>query len=447
MKRYRQDAVSAAVLVAVDALSLLAALLISHFQRLWLDRFSYFNDYEGHWERFAFGGLLFVLELLIFYSFGLYSRRNDFWEETRKLFLGIFYLFIFISAYVFMTKTSEQYSRAMVVLIFVNAAWLLPLGRVGAKKLLYRLGWWQKPALIVGEELQVQHLKRQLGLNRYLGYVPMESADEEAIVFIATRGMPVETLEKLIAKYKKRYSDVVLIPYLHHLSFANAEIIDLRIGQISMINLQNQLFRTKNIVMKTAAETAAVLLILPLFLPLYALIALWIRSDSRGPVLFLQRRLGKDGKVFDCYKFRTMYSGSDALLDTYLQEHPEEIGYYERYHKYRNDPRITRAGYWLRKFSLDELPQVFNILKGEMSLIGPRPYMVGEKEKLGDDVDTILHVKPGITGFWQIKGRNELSFSERVELDVWYIQNWSLWLDFIIFIKTFEVLATRRGAR
>ncbi len=142
-----------------------------------------------------------------------------------------------------------------------------------------------------------------------------------------------------------------------------------------------------------------------------------------------------------------MILDSEGVLDVYLQEYPDERIHYEKFHKYKHDPRITAAGYWLRKTSLDELPQMLNILKGEMSLIGPRPYMVGEKKILGESVDTILHVKPGITGFWQVKGRNDLSFAHRVDLDVWYIQNWSLWLDFIIFMKTFEVLVTRRGAK
>jgi len=438
---------STVVLLLTDAMMLLAALLLAHWIRLRLDRFDAFNDYDGHWERFTFGGALFFLALFIFFTLGLYTRRNDFWEETRRLYRGTFFLFIIVLAYVFLSKTSEHYSRAMLVLILFNALWLLPLGRAAAKTLLFRVGIWQQPVLIVGNPEQVKYLESQMRLNRYLGYVPVNKRDKETIVFIATRGMAVEELERWIAIYKKHCRDVVLIPYLHNLSFANAEIIDLHIGQISMINLRNQLFRPRNIVLKKLAELVVVVLILPLFLPLYLLIALWIKSDSPGPVLFRQPRLGKDGKVFQCYKFRTMYEENDSLLRDYLAEHPEEVEYYERYHKYCNDPRITKAGYWLRRFSLDELPQLFNVLKGDMNLIGPRPYLLNEKEKLGDDMETILHVKPGITGFWQIKGRNELTFEERRELDIWYIQNWSLWLDFIIFVKTFEVLATRRGAR
>jgi len=421
--------------------------LVSHFIRLQLDRFAPFSAYDGQWQRFLFSGMLYLFLLLLFAFFGLYSRRYDFWEETRRIFQAVFFLFIFIAAYVFATKTSLHYSRTMVVLIFFNMAWLLPLLRVLAKKALSRLGTWQIPALVIGEGEQVERLRKDLEVNWYLGYRPGETIGREGVVFIATKGMPVEELEALISRYRHRVREVVVIPYLSNLSFANADIVDLRIGQVSMINIQNQLFRPRNILLKQAAEIVAVVAVLPLTVLIYGIVAVWIRLDSRGPVLFRQQRLGKDGRPFECYKFRTMYVDGDALLESYLREHPEEREHYAEFHKYRHDPRVTAAGKWLRKTSLDELPQMINILRGEMSLIGPRPYMVGEKTKLGEDAETILHVRPGITGFWQIKGRNDLTFRERVALDVWYIRNWSLWLDFIIFMKTFEVLLTRRGAK
>ena len=140
-----------------------------------------------------------------------------------------------------------------------------------------------------------------------------------------------------------------------------------------------------------------------------------------------------------------MYEHSEERLEAYLQTHPEEKTYYETYHKYKNDPRITPLGAFLRRSSLDELPQILNVLKGDMSLVGPRPYMPEEIEKLGKDAQTILMVKPGITGLWQVSGRNELSFEKRKELDIWYIQNWSLWIDFIILLKTIKVVLGKKG--
>jgi lipopolysaccharide/colanic/teichoic acid biosynthesis glycosyltransferase len=443
----RKSIVNMFFLVLTDSLCLTIAVLISHGERIWLDGFRMFANYDTDLSRYFFSGLLYVLLIFFFYFYGLYQKRNDFWEETRIIIQSVLFLFIFIAAYIFLTKTALHYSRTMVSLLFVNVIWLLPLGRVIIKRLLYRMGMWQINAYIDGNEAQAEKLRKDLEINWFLGYRPTEELHASHIVFIATRGIPVEKLERKIMYYKQRGMEVILIPYLNNISFANVDIVDLRIGRISMINIQNQLFRTKNILMKMTVEMALVIMILPLFFVLFVLIALLIKLDSRGPVLFRQKRLGQDGGIFECYKFRTMYVNGEELLDAYLKKQPDEADYYEHYHKYRNDPRITRAGYWLRKFSLDELPQTLNILKSEMSLIGPRPYMVEEKEKLGENADTILHVKPGITGFWQIKGRNDLTFAERVELDVWYIQNWSLWLDFIIFVKTFEVLLTRQGAR
>ena len=142
-----------------------------------------------------------------------------------------------------------------------------------------------------------------------------------------------------------------------------------------------------------------------------------------------------------------MYENGEEILHDYIAKHPEEMAYYAKYHKYQNDPRITKIGKFLRKSSLDELPQIINVLKGDMSLVGPRPYMLEEVEKLREELSIILLVKPGITGLWQVSGRNQLTFEKRKELDVWYIQNWSLWSDFIILLKTIKVVLNKKGAR
>jgi len=142
-----------------------------------------------------------------------------------------------------------------------------------------------------------------------------------------------------------------------------------------------------------------------------------------------------------------MYENSDTILQNYLDQHPDEIRYYAKYHKYKNDPRITKIGKFLRASSLDELPQIINVLRLEMSFIGPRPYMLDEAKDLGAYKQLILKVRPGITGLWQVNGRNELTFKERNELEVWYIKNWSLWIDTIILIKTFKVVLLKVGAR
>lgn len=434
------------VLVAIDILMAFFALQVSHFIRMYLENFSLFHGYDGNANRFTFSGLLYLFELLIFYVYGLYHKRNDFFEEMRIIWQSVVVLFVLLFFYTFVTKTTDDYSRPMVVMMFFLMLVFIPLGRLVGKILLHKVGSWPIRAYIEGSGEQYEKLKKDLHANRFLGYKVVNDIQRAKVVFIATKGMDLETLESLMLQYKRSMHEVIVIPYLNNISFSNADIIDLRIARTSMLNIQNQLFKPKNIAVKKVSELLVVMLIMPLFVLIYSLLALLIRVDSKGSILFRQERMGKDGKAFICYKFRTMYENSDAMLEEYLKENPAEIANYEKFHKYKNDPRITKIGRFLRFSSLDELPQMINVLKGEMSLIGPRPYLFSEKSKMGQRAEIILHVAPGITGFWQINGRNELSFEERMELDSWYIQNWSLWLDFIIFIKTFAVIITRRGA-
>ncbi len=142
-----------------------------------------------------------------------------------------------------------------------------------------------------------------------------------------------------------------------------------------------------------------------------------------------------------------MFINQDQILKRYLKKNPDEITYYKRYHKYKQDPRVTKLGAILRATSLDELPQIINVLKGDMSIVGPRPYMLNEIDKLGSAKSIILKVRPGITGLWQVSGRNNLTFKERIQLESWYIRNWTLWDDFIIILKTFSVVLKRVGAK
>jgi undecaprenyl-phosphate galactose phosphotransferase len=189
------------------------------------------------------------------------------------------------------------------------------------------------------------------------------------------------------------------------------------------------------------------LIVFPLISPILLYIAYKIKKEEpHSSIFFKQERLGKKGKIFICYKFRTMYEKSEEKLQQYLKKYPEEIRYYETFHKYQNDPRITPIGHFLRKTSLDELPQIFNVFKNQMSFIGPRPYMLNEEEKIGKHTQTILTVKPGITGLWQVSGRNEVDFYSRVALDTWYIRNWNLWLDIMILFKTVKTVLLRESA-
>jgi Undecaprenyl-phosphate galactose phosphotransferase WbaP len=183
-----------------------------------------------------------------------------------------------------------------------------------------------------------------------------------------------------------------------------------------------------------------------LTLPLAALIALAIRLETRGPVFFRHTRIGRNHRPFRLWKFRSMVTNADALLDEYLRNHPELLEEWTLTHKLKQDPRVTRVGRLLRRSSLDELPQLWNVLRGDMSMVGPRPIVEAEIEKYGGAARLYLRVPPGLTGLWQISGRNDTSYRQRVDLDTRYICNWSIGLDLLVLLKTIRVVVLGHGA-
>ena len=171
-----------------------------------------------------------------------------------------------------------------------------------------------------------------------------------------------------------------------------------------------------------------------------------ILKEDNGPIFYDQLRIGKDGKHFKLYKYRSMIVGADEILKEYLDSNEEARVEFEKNQKLRKDPRITKLGNFLRKTSLDELPQMINILKGEMSFIGPRPVVDGEIEKYGTNKEKFLSVKPGLTGYWQVNGRSNTTYAERIDMELYYVDNQSLWLDIKIFFKTFISVIKKEGA-
>ena len=200
--------------------------------------------------------------------------------------------------------------------------------------------------------------------------------------------------------------------------------------------------------LKRAGDVVFSLAILAAGLPLYLLLALLVKLSSRGSVFYSQRRIGRGYKGFGCLKFRTMRKDADRVLAEVLAADPVLRAEYQRDFKLKNDPRITRVGRWLRLTSLDELPQFINVLRGEMSVVGPRPIVWDELERYGRNMDHVLSVRPGITGLWQVSGRNNLPYETRVRLDLFYVRNRSFWLDLRIILRTIGVvlLPMDRGA-
>jgi len=239
-----------------------------------------------------------------------------------------------------------------------------------------------------------------------------------------------------------RYS--VLIPNFYNISSIWMSVRDF--SGVLGIDASNKLNMPLNLIIKRFMDICVVVIGGIIALPFLFIFALLIKIDSKGNILYKHKRIGIDGKHFYAYKFRTMVTDADIILQNLLDKDPEIKKEWEENQKLHKDPRITRIGKLLRRTSIDELPQFINILKGEMSLVGPRPIVDGEIEKYGEDYNSVFSVKPGLTGLWQVSGRSDSNYLDRVAYDIYYQQSWSVWLDLWIIFKTFGVVLIGRGA-
>ena len=386
---------------------------------------------------------LYILTIALLAYEGIYAHRYDFWHESRVIIKSLFFSFLILLAYLAMTKSVQNYSRAVISFSFFFMVFLLPLAKNISKKVLFNLGLWKRRAKVYGNDT---FIKEEIFENHYLGYVEAREKNPKT-VFINSHNEDIAVLKEIIEKEIGQSHEVIYIPLMDDYDMTHSHIYRLSNTRTNLVVLQNRLKSPSRLWAKKISDVFMSIVAFPLLIPIMLFITYKIRKEEPGSsILFKQERLGQNGKIFVCYKFRTMFEESDDILNTYLKEHPEEVEFYSTYHKYQNDPRITKIGHKLRSTSLDELPQIFNIFKNEMSFIGPRPYMLNEKEKIGEDLDTVLTVKPGITGLWQVSGRSDVDFHSRVALDVYYTRNWNLWMDVVILLKTVKTVLVREGA-
>jgi exopolysaccharide biosynthesis polyprenyl glycosylphosphotransferase len=214
------------------------------------------------------------------------------------------------------------------------------------------------------------------------------------------------------------------------------------IGAVPLMSLNKVRLTGFDVVLKALLDYVLAGLALVLLSPVFAAIALWVKLDSPGPVIYRRRVVGAGGKLFDAFKFRTMATNGQEIL----RQHPEMVEELREIGKLKNDPRITRAGRFLRRTSIDELPQLLNVLRGEMSLVGPRMITAEEIGHYGRRYLSLLAVKPGITGLWQVSGRSDVTYGERVKLDLHYIRNYSIWLDLWLLYQTVPAVLKGKGA-
>jgi undecaprenyl-phosphate galactose phosphotransferase len=259
--------------------------------------------------------------------------------------------------------------------------------------------------------------------------------------------MPVAELVALTARIEKSTKKILLIPDLQGMPIMNTELRYLFSERLLMLRINNNLKSKIHITSKRVFDVVLSILLMPILLPALCIIGVFIKRESPGPVIFSHVRIGSGGKSVGVLKFRSMYVDAKERLEEILRADPEARAEWESSYKLKHDPRVTKIGRFLRETSLDELPQIFNVLIGEMSLVGPRPVIQDEIDKYYKEyAEYYFLTPPGITGLWQVSGRNDTSYDFRVKTDSWYASNWSLWLDLTILVKTAKVVLMREGA-
>jgi undecaprenyl-phosphate galactose phosphotransferase len=265
-------------------------------------------------------------------------------------------------------------------------------------------------------------------------------------VVIAVPSLSVDKLAALTNNIQKHTKNIILIPDIKGVALTNTELHHLFVQKLFLLKINNNLKSPYNRFVKRTFDAMVSLFFLPLLLPLIGIFGILIKLNSPGPVFYKHARVGRHGRQFLVYKFRSMYNDSEDRLAKVLESGRGTRQEWDTFYKLKNDPRITTMGKFLRRTSLDELPQIFNVLKGEMSLVGPRPVLRKELTKYYKEYEDYYNlVRPGITGLWQVSGRNGVTYDGRVRLDTWYVLNWSVWLDMVILFRTINVVLKKEG--
>ena len=415
--------------------------------------------------------LLAATMVIAFFRKGLYHAVGlNYVEELREIVSCTTFAFLILIGATYLLKTSSVFSRLVLVFVWALSLIFIPVGRYLVRKLLIRLQFWGEPVAIIGDWhkglVLADYFKGnlQLGLrpvavlrdeyfsNGNSGNGPLMSlsqvrkfAQEMSLNTVLVMIKDLNELDSLVNRYRFVFQRVILVKGRNGSYILNS-LRSMDFSDVLGFQVMNNLLSFWAQFVKRIMDVVAAALGLVLLSPFFLLTALLIKLDTGGRVFYRQQRLGRDGKRFTLVKFRTMHLGADIILQENLARDPEMKREWDRYQKLKNDPRITRVGGLLRKFSLDELPQLWNVLKGEMSLVGPRPIMVNQCELYGDSFKEYIQVAPGITGLWQVSGRNETTFARRAELDIEYIQRWSVFLDIYLMIRTIKIVFWQQGA-
>ena len=384
-------------------------------------------------------------------------------ETLKRSTLSIVGGYLVLFAFTGFIRTNEAYSRLALVCAMIPTLILVPAIRNFFRYLCHRYKIFTQRVLIAGAGKEARKAAKTLTENwrfnmEVVGFLDdtvtgkdivgsiaelPEIAAEKDVHYIIVC-LPDGVYDKYFHMFLRTFCHILVVPPEGRNAICGFHPILLNYHWAMEIGntMKMHLHRWE----KNALEICIACVILPMILPLCLVIALLVKLTSPGPVFYRAKRLGQHGKEIEVLKFRTMYRNADSILQHILDMNPEMKKEWEESFKLKNDPRITPLGRFLRKTSLDELPQFINVLKGEMAIIGPRPIVREEVKYYGDDFSIFSLVKPGITGLWQVSGRSDTSYEQRVQLDVYYVANWSIWMDYYIFLNTFVAVLLRKGA-
>lgn len=405
---------------------------------------------------------------------GLYPGYGiDEAEELRRQTYAVAATLAITAVFAVALHIAGSLSRLLLLVGFGSLLVLAPLVRHLVKVAMSRAGVWGKPVVIIGAGEAGSRLVKTLREAWKLGFIPVAAFDNrlvpaggtlegvpyggdlEAAVRLARKhkidtaifAMPYtrrEDLAPLVSRASLCFRHVMIIPNLSGIT--NSAVVARDFAGTFGVEIKYNLLDPWSRRIKRALDLFGVVVGGLLISPLLLAIFLLIKLDSPGPAFYGHQRLGADGRHFLCWKFRSMHPHAEQLLEEYLQTNRHLRAEWEQNQKLRDDPRVTRIGRVLRKTSLDELPQLWNVLLGQMSLSGPRPIVDVEAPKYGKVYELYKRIKPGMTGAWQVSGRSNTSYAERVAMDSHYVRNWSLWLDLVILARTIKIVLLGRGA-
>lgn len=451
----------------IFALSLGASIAI-------VSRWAYHGQYDPYdYLRFAPALVLFVIAFALT---GLYPgiALNPV-EEMRWILCSITAGHLVILAITYLFKSAETYSRAVFLITWVVTVVLVIVCRTVLRASFAGTRWWGVPAVILGAgetgQLVLKTLQRSPWsglkaaaiLDESLADRPIDQASANecfaggfdwapvlarnyrfSYAIVAMPEIPYKQLSALLNRYAQDFRHLLIIPDLIGMTTLGVCTRDL--GGLVGLEISHKLVHRVPQMWKRTLDLVVACSCALFLLPVFLLICLGIWLSDPGPVFYGQRRIGRGNRTFTAWKFRSMVLNADEVLAKYLLSDPELAEQWRKDHKLRHDPRITRLGRLLRKTSLDELPQLWNILRGDMSLVGPRPIVAGEVEKYGKAFDLYTKVRPGVTGLWQVSGRNNTTYQERIDFDEYYVKNWSVWLDVYILGRTIKAVLLADGA-